>query len=318
MTKLVIPQPKRHPYPPVVLHNNLHQSDYMACEPSKSHYYPDGDVAIIVPPTIFKVHSLILSIGSNFFKTRMSGEWSDVTERAIEVLDTLAADVRLDVQRCRHRIFIDDEKPQDVGLLLSFLYPNYRDFSWDKIAALWRLADKYLAEALTDAVRTHVQKMCHQDPLTSLILAEQYDIAAVYEPMSAHIVENLHKYESDALFSQLSVETRCKLYQHRLKIIENLANIELVYISCQSCADLCNDQLKVVLHDKAKDSILQTIKTIQAVPNFPYEHTKCSVKVYNVINHYLRRKFGSTEPTIEVLERHPSFRISLSSSEPLI
>ncbi|RUS29777.1 hypothetical protein BC938DRAFT_480254 [Jimgerdemannia flammicorona] len=276
-----------------------------------NHYYDDGDVALISQSTVFKVHSVLLRLACNFFKVRLSDDWSSDSERA---LDSLKGDVLCKARECKHHIIMHDEDPADISLLLSVIYPNHNwQLSWKNIGTLWRLADKYIAETLLRELQVFANREFHAAPLTALWLAEKYVNETIYQKASTYVINDINEYVEKPLFAQLSVETRCKLYMRRLKIWEDLMdiNINRNRVCDANCYRVCNEKLRCILN-KITGPILLTLQAIELVSTNTYTHTFCTKDICNQIVALLN-KYGGTKPTIASLAKQPKFFIQINS-----
>nr|CAG8639251.1 5427_t:CDS:1 [Entrophospora candida] len=161
---------------------------------SSKHNYPDGDIIIIVKDKSFKIHKLILSLASQIFKDLFIDA---ATSSNTQLLSQGIQSIEL------------DEPMQTFEDLLDFIYPGSSLLiTWDNVAELFRIADKYLVDSFIERGKEFLEREFQSRPLLSLVLADLYRFKNVYKSSSKLVLDNFSVYKSDQLFSQLSVKTQ--------------------------------------------------------------------------------------------------------------
>ncbi|RUS22026.1 hypothetical protein BC937DRAFT_90614 [Endogone sp. FLAS-F59071] len=159
----------------------------------REHYYEEGDFALIVQSTVFRVHSVILRLASGFFKARFSGDWTNPSVLLLAQHDAIYdaegnpdGIVRREVRECRYQMLEEEDSPEDMAALLSFVYPSFpRRVRWEGVVALWRMCDKYLADTALQEVRSFVEEHCAKFPLVAMMLADRAILHAEYRDEGA-------------------------------------------------------------------------------------------------------------------------------------
>lgn len=295
-------------------------------EAHEEYYFDDGDVAVIVEQTVFRVHSVILKLASGFFKARLSGSWQSPVENnantATMVATSAVAAAATDLgenpanalptlQECPHQIRLDDENPDDIALLLSVIYPNPRGVvSWESVAALMRLSDKYLVDVVSRDIRRFLETRWSENVFQSILLADRFLIADVYRKASTHIVDDLHRYAEEAGFRELSAPTLYKLYECRLRAIEYLLAIPYpaYFDVCEQCDVTAAARMLRLVPNNSKKSITAILEAManaaitcsRPVSKLPYSNLdECKMKFRSKLRGFLEEKFGTAAPTIE-------------------
>ncbi|GBB85620.1 hypothetical protein RclHR1_01210028 [Rhizophagus clarus] len=164
------------------------------------HYYEDGDLLIIVQDTIFRLHKIVLSISSKVFKDMF-------TYAKPSSYDNLPT------------VNLDENSIKPFEDLVSFIYhdKNFK-ITWKCVEEISRLGDKYEVDIVLKAVETFLELHFVENPLFSIILADQYRFKKVYKETSKLILDDLPNYKSknEELFQKLSTNTRSLLLEKYL------------------------------------------------------------------------------------------------------
>lgn len=284
----------------------------------QEHYYEEGDFALIVQSTVFRVHSVILRLASGFFKARFSGEWANPSILLLTRHDAIYdakgdpdSIVRRQVRECRYQMLEEEDSPEDMAALLSFVYPNFpRRVQWQGVAALWRMCDKYLADVALQEVRSFVEERYAESPLVAMMLADRYHVKTIYRQVSTMIIDELNKYAEEELFSMLSSETRERLFRCRLRLVESVTR-KRNFAVCPACSTMYVHRIHDIISTYLEGSVLNALEKMVEIAEDAYKHEACASEICTSINDFLITNFNTTRPTLQSIANQPYFHIEL-------
>ncbi|RUP51409.1 hypothetical protein BC936DRAFT_148337 [Jimgerdemannia flammicorona] len=316
----------------------------IAYKRSNTHYYDDGDVALICPSnyddrdrnngdnggngdgdvalvclsTIFKVHSTVLRLASAYFNTRFSPTWSSESRRLLiekdKNEDSELTSIAMDLKYCKHHAFIDNEEEDDIALLIAFIYPiEHIVITWDNVNDILRLADKYLINKALQTAADFLMSSYSEKPLTSLRLAETYNFPKIFKQSSTHIIDNVCAYKEHPEFGYLSDRTRRKLFQARLELSEGVTKSSFPTLSyiCSSCYNRNADLDAFVQKLREPTSIFSV--GLQNILKFGdnMTHTECMRQARSILGKFIASHYGTACLTLATLESVEGFSIEL-------
>ncbi|RIA84431.1 BTB/POZ domain-containing protein [Glomus cerebriforme] len=162
---------------------------------SKSHYYPDGDIIIIVNSTIFKVHKIILKLTSTVF-------------------NDMFTDIKPDNDQNIPKITLENESDSAFEDLLSFIYPtNYFVIDWTNIIEIFRISDKFMINFCFDAAENFLENNFSKDPVLALYLSEKYELKELFKKASKLVLDNFYIHRESPDFIKLNIKTRLALIE---------------------------------------------------------------------------------------------------------
>ncbi|RIA97022.1 BTB/POZ domain-containing protein [Glomus cerebriforme] len=157
------------------------------------HYYDDGDIFLNAENTTFRLHKIILSLSSNYFKDSL---------RSINNQSKIL------------KIELDGETPKSIERMLSLIYPNsFIKITWDNIEDFLRISDKFEINKIKEYCNMLLLQNFQNNLLLTIKLAEDYSLPDVYKESSKLILDEFQKYFSDSKFKLLSIKTQLKLYE---------------------------------------------------------------------------------------------------------
>ncbi len=174
---------------------------------SSLHYYEDGDIILIVQDTAFCLHRNYLSMASKVFRDMFSCATSS-TDKELS------------------RINITDTSPLAFENFLTFIYPQkFVPITWDNVSEFCQIGDKYEFTSVLGAVETFLESHFHENPLSSLILADRYHFHLIFKESSKLILNKFQDYRQNSKFLLLSDKTRSALFEKYLDFTISIKTI---------------------------------------------------------------------------------------------
>ncbi|RHZ46045.1 hypothetical protein Glove_637g13 [Diversispora epigaea] len=262
---------------------------------SEIHFYDDGDVELTAENITFRIHKNILALSSQAFSGMFMS--AKPTDEDLIISSTTGKSIP--------RIELRDDAAPDIEKLLSFLYPNtFFEISWDDVASLLRLADKYIVETLTSACVAFLKRSYQEEPLQALKLSEVYRISTVYKESSKLVLDNFEQffYEPKNLIG-LSRNTINKLKVSRQQYVEGLNKLYCVTVD-RRFPPLATEHLRSKFEECVKDICTFPFQ----VPSYSWmklhqvdcsKHFECREELRRLkpfINERITTFFGDYEP----------------------
>ncbi|CAI2176052.1 17888_t:CDS:1 [Funneliformis geosporum] len=223
---------------------------------SKIHYYPDGDLIIIVDLRVFCVHKTVLSLASTVFKDMISN----------------ASPTPIDDQLIIE-ITINDESAKDFEEVLSFIYPSvYITINWDNLVEMFRLSDKFKMQVIFMSAKTFAMEKLQENPLLFLSLSEKYRLKKLFKEASKLIIDDFIEYKEEPSFQKLSNETILALYKKHHEYVLNLHHLDV--------EDLKRDYTPTIKCNCVTDETDKLFKRLKKIKRF---ETPTPSKTYKIL-----------------------------------
>ncbi|RUS17294.1 hypothetical protein BC937DRAFT_90154 [Endogone sp. FLAS-F59071] len=209
---------------------------------NKSHYYLDGDVLLCVGDTHFRVHSLILRLGSEFFATLFSGKWHETQSKECDHGDQTATGETTELAAV---IQLREKHPPQIEHLISMLYPHTTDEITAKtVEHQLQLAEEYIVNSVK--VKCHWflrQQLTEKSALNTLVLAERFRLAEAFKEASAIVLDQYYfQVRQRPEHARLSLDTRHRLLAAWTEFSDRVHVLEQEECYDMSCGDMFHDE----------------------------------------------------------------------------
>ncbi|CAB4485295.1 uncharacterized protein OCT59_000463 [Rhizophagus irregularis] len=174
---------------------------------SDLHYYPDGDILIIVDNTIFRAHKIILKMAA---PTLLNHEQQGNEGNELPFIN------------------IPDISASVMDIALSIIYPRYFIMpTWENIDSLLSLASNYVINKIYVAGVTFLYHNFKKNPLDAFYLADKYKLSFLFEETSKLVLDHLPKYKEDPTFQKLPLEIQSALIARHMSYVHSLAELSV-------------------------------------------------------------------------------------------
>ncbi|CAG8645802.1 12143_t:CDS:1 [Acaulospora morrowiae] len=214
------------------------------------HYYPDGDILIIVEDTMFCLHRNIMALASKFFQDMFTCASASSDDNGSNLTG----------------LTLEGESALTFENVLSHIYPNtYLPIDWKNVTEILRLADKYIMDSVVSAAKTFLEREFRKEPLCALYLADRYLFKDIYKEASKLVLETFPDYKIKSTFRELSIQTRNALTNRYLEYTDALGKLNKVdftsgYLHCTECLNSINHNREI------NEKLVNKVRQIQVLP----------------------------------------------------
>ncbi|CAG8621981.1 9475_t:CDS:1 [Funneliformis mosseae] len=260
---------------------------------SKIHFYPDGDIIIIVDLTEFCVHKNVLCLASTVFK-----------EMIINASQTSINDQRI------MEIALNNESAKDFEDALSFIYPSvYITINWSNIVEMFRISEKFKMEVIFMSATTFAMEKFQESPLLFLSLSEKYGLKKLFKEASKLVIDDFIEFKEDPAFQTLSNETILALYKKHHEYVLNLHHLDVEDLKCNytpkircDCVTGETDKLFKRLRKIKRFETPTPSKTYQILCTISDHESNGYSCIRNFFNEHLPNRFKEIFGTVEPLD----------------